>query len=298
MGGVHLWAWDLFCVVAMAATAATVPQLDVAFGEALEKIPLARVNDSAKPRTGTETSPTPSFDVSFGALITSDYNYRGYTLSNHQPSVSSYFEATYDILFAGAYASSVSFPGVPSLQMTYSAGVRPVFGPVTVEVGVGYYNYPGSHGIIDYPEYYLRPSYVVSSKLTLGLNVYYAPDYIRSGAWENYISGTAKYAITDALSISGEIGRQLYGTTNATPEIPAIALPDYTYWNFGFSYKYDFVTVDIRFHNNTLSKQRCFLITGTGDPVSGSNGCGSAVIGTISLDSTLSALKTTMAAEK
>ena len=144
----------------------------------------------------------------------------------------------------------------------------------------------------------MRPSYAVNPKLTLGLNIYYAPDYIRSGAWENYTSATAKYAITDALSVSGEIGRQRYGITDATEVAPAIALPDYTYWNLGFSYKYDFITFDVHFHDNTLSKQRCFLITGTGDPVRGSNGCGAALIGTVSLDSTLSAFKTLVAAAK
>ena len=292
-----VWSCPSFSVAAWVAVALILCQERAAHAQPREG-PSVSDESPAVTSAAPAGSSRSSFDVSFGTLVVSDYNYRGYTLSDHKPSVSGYFEATYDILFAGAYASSVNFPGVPSLQMTYSAGVRPVFGPVTVEVGAGYYNYPGSHGIIDYPEYYVRPSYAVNPKLTLGLNIYYAPDYIRSGAWENYISATAKYSITDALSVSGEIGRQRYGTTDATNVSPAVALPDYTYWNFGFAYKHDFITFDVHFHDNTLSRQRCFLITGTGDAVRGSNGCGAALIGTVSLDTTLSTFKTLVARAK
>jgi uncharacterized protein (TIGR02001 family) len=254
-------------------------------------IPGAPVTTAVAPVTALQ----PVFDVTFGTLATSDYNYRGYTLSDHKPSVSAYFEGTYGILFARLYASSVRLPNLPSLQNTYSAGIRPVFDAITVEIGVDYYNYPGSHGIIDYPEYYLRPSYVVNSKLTLGLNFYYAPNYIRSGAWENYISATAKYAITETISFSSEIGRQRFGTTEATVLALPVKLPDYSYWNIGFAYTYKIATFDLRYHATTLSKQNCFLITGTGDAASGSRNCGTAIIATMSLDSSLPALKALIA---
>jgi len=175
--------------------------------------------------------------------------------------------------------------------------VRPVFDAITAEIGVDYYSYPGSHGIIDYPEYYLRPSYVVNSKLTLGLNFYYAPNYIRSGAWENYVSATAKYAITETISLSSEIGRQRFGTTEATILVLPVKLPDYSYWNIGFAYTYKIATFDLRYHAATLSKQHCFLITGTGDLASGSRNCGSAIIATLSLVPSLSAFKVLIAGE-
>ena len=241
------------------------------------------------------TAVQPVFDVTFGTLAMTEYNYRGYTLSDHKASVSAYFEGTYAILFARLYASSVRLPNLPSLQNTYSAGVRPVFDAITVEIGVDYYSYPGSHGIIDYPEYYLRPSYVVNRKLTLGLNFYYAPNYIRSGAWENYISVTAKYAITDTISFSSEIGRQRFGTTEPAVLALPVKLPDYSYWNVGLAYTNKIATFDLRYHATTLSKQNCFLFTGTGDAASGSRNCGPAIIATMSLASSLPALKALIA---
>ena len=136
------------------------------------------------PRTDTASK----FDVNVTASIASDYNYRGYTLSDHKPSVSTNFEATYNILFAAINTASVQMPMLSQLQMTDYVGIRPVFGPTTVETGVAYYSYPGSAIDISYPEYYVAPSYALTSRFTIGVNAYYAPDYSRTGAWENFDS--------------------------------------------------------------------------------------------------------------
>jgi uncharacterized protein (TIGR02001 family) len=231
------------------------------------------------------------FDVNVTASITSDYNYRGYTLSDHKPSASTSFQATYNILFANITADSVRIPMLSQLQMTDYAGIRPVFGLVTVEAGVAYYSYPGSAIDISYPEYYVAPSYKLTSSFTIGVSAYYAPDYSRTGAWENFDSFNAKYTFDSGLAISGELGRQSFGTTKATATDTAHKLPDYTYWNLGFSYTYKALTFDLRYFATTLSKQSCFLITGTGQAAAGSNGCSPAFVATLSWNTGLSGLK-------
>lgn len=232
-----------------------------------------------------------TFDVNINGSLTSDYNYRGYTLSDHRPSASTNIEATYNIFFAGINGASVQMPMLSQFQMTNYAGIRPVFGKLTVESGIAYFSYPGSSIDISYPEIYVAPSYALTSKLTVGLNAYYAPDYSRTGAWENYDSISAKYTFDSGLSVSGELGRQSFGTTSATPVAAAVKLPDYTYWNFGFSYTYKVLTFDLRYFATTLSKQSCNLITGTAPAGMGSNGCEPAIIGTLSWNTSLSGLK-------
>ena len=200
----------------------------------------AQQADSATPPApSTTTRPAPpkdatsAFDVNFGAAITSDYNYRGYTLSDHRPSASSNIEATYNIFFAGVNTASVDMPKLSQFQMTNYVGIRPTFGQLTVEAGIAYYSYPGSAIDISYPEYYVAPTYALTPKLTVGVSAYFAPDYSRTGAWENYNAVQAKYTLDSGLSFSGELGRQGFGTTTATPSSPAYKLPDYTYWNLG-----------------------------------------------------------------
>jgi uncharacterized protein (TIGR02001 family) len=271
--------------------------LVMAIASALRSQANAQEAASAPPARSTASVPAPGtdtaskFDVSVAASITSDYNYRGYTLSGHKPSVSTNFEATYNILFAAIDAASVQIPMLSHLQMTDYAGIRPVFGPITVETGVAYYSYPGSVIDTSYPEYYVAPKYALSSKFTIGVNVYYAPDYSRTGAWENFDSIDAKYTFDTGLAISGELGRQSFGTTKATAMDAAHKLPDYTYWYLGFSYSYKALKFDLRYFATTLSKQSCFLITGTGQAAAGSNGCNPALVATLSWNTSLSGLK-------
>jgi uncharacterized protein (TIGR02001 family) len=267
-------------------------------GAALVAAPLSAQAQQTTPQpagavataTSSGAAATSAFDASVSGTLTSDYNYRGYTLSNHFPSAATDMEATYGIFFAGINSASVDMPQLSQFQMTDSAGLRPVFGSLTFEVGAEYYSYPGSEIDVDYVEFYAAPTYALSSKLTVGLNAYYAPDYDRTGAWENYNSGTLKYQLDSNWSVSGELGRQRFGTTRPTADSPATKLPDYTYWNFGVSYTYKILTADLRYYDDTLSKQSCFLITGTGSAL-GSNGCSAAIIGSLTWSLNVSALK-------
>jgi len=233
----------------------------------------ARSTDMPAPTPGPQAAPL--FDAKFSAGITSDYNYRGYTLSNHKPSVFGTAEWDYGILFASVNSASVQMPNLSHFQMTDTLGIRPAFGPVTVETGVAYYSYPGGASDPSYSEFYVAPSYSATSRLLVGLKLYYAPDYYRMGVWENYNSIAAKYDVGSGLTISAELGHQTFGKT------AIVALPNYTYGNIGLSFTYKSLTFDLFYHATTLSKQTCFLITGTGSEIGGSNGCDSAVIATL-----------------
>jgi len=157
----------------------------------------AQQADSATPPAPSTTArPEPakdsdsSFDANIGAALASDYNYRGYTLSDHRPSVSTNIEATYKSFFLGTNAASVQIPMLSQLQMTNYAGLRPVFGSLTVEMGIAYFSYPGSVIDTSYPEVYIAPSYAITAKLKVGLSAYYAPNYSRTGAWETTTRST------------------------------------------------------------------------------------------------------------
>jgi hypothetical protein len=110
------------------------------------------------PPTAPATEAPSSFDAKFSAGITSDYNYRGYTLSNHLPSVSANGEADYDIFFASVNVASVQMPGLSHFQMTDTLGLRRAFGALTIETGGAIYSYPGFTNDPSYAEVYFSPS--------------------------------------------------------------------------------------------------------------------------------------------
>ena len=247
---------------------------------------------SKAPAAKTSSDDASTFDAKFGAALTSNNIFRGYTLSNNLPSVSGSVEASYAIFFTSLNGASVQIPQLSQFQLSSTTGLRPKFGALTLEAGFAYYTYPHSARDLSYGEIYLAPSYDITSKLTLGLSVYYGQNYYRSGAWENYDAVTGKYDFGHGLVFSAELGRQSFGTTAATPPIK---LPDYIYGNVGATYTYRALAFDLRFHGTTLSRQSCFLITGTGSPA-GSSGCQPTIVGTVSWNGAWSELRSAFGA--
>src|SRR5581483_6268393 len=95
--------------------------------------------------------PLPAFepwDIAFGGGIVSDYVFRGVTQSNHQPSVTAYFEPRYNInkdlqLYIGTSGESISFANRAAAEVDVYGGIRPTFGAAAFDFGVWGYLYPG-----------------------------------------------------------------------------------------------------------------------------------------------------------
>ncbi|TCR66997.1 TorF family putative porin [Bosea sp. BK604] len=251
-------------------------------------------------------------DAAFNAKVMTDYNFRGISQTDRKPAVQGGVELQfYDNLFyAGVYASNVDLATKPPAEVDFYGGIRPKFGPVTFDLGVWQYYYPNEKQFIDgfgvywtprntdYTEVYGKVSYNWEDKLTVGANVFYAWDWLGTGASGTYASVTAKYMLPflEGLSISGEFGHYWLGTTNLAiwSTIPPTNLPDYNYWNAGISYTWKNLTADVRYHDTDLSKKQCFLLTADPSGVYSGNAsskwCNPTVVATLSFDITASSL--------
>ena len=182
----------------------------------------------------------------------------------------------------------------------FSAGIRPVIGPVTLDFGAIYYYYPRERQIVgltpedtDYYEGYAKASWAINDTFTVGANFFYSPDWLGTGATEAYASGTAKISLPNDVAVSGELGRIFLGTADYL--LPPTPYPDYTYWNAGASWTYEKVlTFDLRYHDTDLSKEECYAITsdphGFWSGSGRSRWCGATVIGSVSFDTTFTSL--------
>jgi len=281
-------------------------------------------------------APSP-WDIAFGAAVMNDYIFRGITQSNHKPSVAAYFEPRFNItknvqLYAGIAGESISFANRAAAEIDFYGGIRPTFGPVQFDFGYWYYYYPGGtcfggtdlaclpalpntnviKSVNDFWEVYAKASYAPIEPLSLGLNFYYSPNFLNTGASGEYLSGTAKYTFPTLANgvgfyISGELGHQWLGTTDAfygNALFPnGVDLKDYTTWNVGIGITYKVFTLDLRYSDTDLSKGDCNAFTG--DPGAsgianvtpintgglGSRWCGAAFIAKLSADPTLDSLK-------
>ena len=302
-------------------------------------------------------APFDPWDIAFGGAAVSDYVFRGVTQSNHQPSVAAYFEPRYNInkdlqLYIGTSAESISFANRAAAEVDVYGGIRPTFGAFALDFGVWGYLYPGGScadnvltgGIpggnvcpvstttifladgnvmkknVSFYEVYGKGNYTINDNWQVGVNEYYTPSFLNSGAWGDYASITGKYTAPSdifgksgfGMYVSGEFGRQWLGTTDRFYGVVSalgnfangIPYASYNTWNIGIGFTYKVFTLDIRYSDTDLSKGNCnaftsaFNATGTTNvtPINpggaGSNWCGATGIVKLSADLTaMSSLK-------
>jgi uncharacterized protein (TIGR02001 family) len=298
-------------------------------------------------------APFDPWDIAFGGGIMSDYIFRGVTQSNHNPSVAAYFEPRYNVnkdlqLYIGTSAESISVANRAAAEVDIYGGIRPTFGAFAFDFGVWGYLYPGGTCYFGAPfdtagnplsaqcaanflpngnvmkkdvsffEVYGKVNYTINDNWQFGLNEYYSPNFLNSGAWGNYTSITGKFTAPSTafgssgvgMYVSGEFGRQWLGTSDsfygtaftnpgfAGPFPNGIKYADYNTWNIGIGFTYKVFTLDLRYSDTNLSKGDCNAFTsdytarfdGSFTPINpggfGSNWCGAAGIAKLSADLT------------
>lgn len=134
----------------------------------------------------------PRCTFSANVALTTDYVFRGFSQTAEGPAVQGGFDATCGLFYAGVWASSLDFSGATdpnaavatsvdaSIEMDWYAGIKPVTGKVTWDLGVIYYTYP--NGLdplseLNYVELKVGASGEVWKDGTLGVTVFYSPDY-------------------------------------------------------------------------------------------------------------------------
>ncbi len=303
--------------------------------------------------------PPPAFepwDIAFGGALMNDYIFRGVTQSNHKPSVAAYFEPRYNVnkdlqLYVGLSGESISFANRAAAEIDVYGGIRPTFGAFAFDFGVWGYLYPGGTCFYGAPtdfagnvlsaecqanflpngnvikkdlsffEVYGKVTYTINDSWTVGLNEYYTPSFLNSGAWGDYASITAKWTAPSTIFgssgvgmyVSGEFGRQFLGTSDSFygtgpaaagpgfvgPFFPnGIKFADYNTWNIGIGFTYKVFTLDLRYSDTDLSRANCNAFTsdytakfdGSFSSINpsgvGSGWCGAAGIAKLSFDLT------------
>jgi hypothetical protein len=292
-------------------------------------------------------APFDPWDLAFGSAVMSDYVFRGVTQTNHQASVTAYFEPRYNVnkdlqLYIGTSTENVSFANRAAAEVDIYGGIRPTFGAAAFDFGVWGYLYPGGTCYFGAPfdgagnalspecaanalpngnvmkrdvsffEAYGKLNYTVNDNWAFGVNEYYSPNFLNSGAWGDYASVTAKFSAPSTFLnngvgfyVSGEFGRQwlgtsdsFYGTGAGTIFANGIPYADYDTWNIGIGFTYKVFTLDLRYSDTDLSKGNCsaftssFNASGTTSVTAinplgtGSNWCGATGIAKLSADLT------------
>jgi uncharacterized protein (TIGR02001 family) len=238
-------------------------------------IATACVAHAGEPAADASAAAADQSKLPAGAVLLSDYVYRGISYSAHQPSVGAYIEAQQGWLYAWTNFNSVKFSTSPAAELTMAAGMRPTLGKFDFDIGAAYYYYPGEIGPerSNYWEAHATVSHKLTDKITLQSTLAYAPDVWQTGAWGTYAAAALSFDLPSELVpadvswvLSFDVGRSLFGPTSSGGGVSAagggLPLPDYTNWRAGLTFSYRVFKLALNYTDTNLSKENCYVMTG------------------------------------
>lgn len=183
--------------------------------------------------------------------LTSDYVFRGISQSDSDIAIQGGFDAGYGALYAGVWGSSIDFGLDGTTEVDVYAGFKPTLGPVTLDLGVIGYLYPGMDSAFnaDMVEFKAGASFAPVENLSVGATVYYSPEFTFStGEAGVYVEGTAGYTFNDKFAVSGAVGNQSVDQTNYF----GASGDSYTTWNVGGTLSAYGFGFDLRYFDTDL----------------------------------------------
>jgi hypothetical protein len=215
--------------------------------------------------------------------------------------------------YGGISGESISFPNNAAAEIDLYGGFRPTFDKLALDIGGWYYWYPGGEcfGIaagtvgncllngggvpagvsvpepgfspfgngnvvkknVSFWEVYGKATYTFNDQWAAGIQEWYSPNVLNSGAYGWYTTGNVTYTapstwFTNGLGmyLSGDVGYWALGTSDsfyaAPPAFPAgVKYTSYWTWDVGVGFTYKVLTLDLRYYDTNLSKAQCNVFT-------------------------------------
>lgn len=212
-------------------------------------------------------------EVSGNINLTTDYVFRGVSLSDGNPAVQGGFDWTEGQLYAGVWGSSLT----DGVELDVYGGWTPSTGPVDWDLGLVAYFYPGADdddAEFDYFEAKAAGTFNVTDQFGVGGAVYYSPENYGDTGEAIYLEVNASYTLNDQLSFSGAYGNQSIDDPDGAPG--GLEEDDYNTWNIGGTYAMHGFEVDLRYHDTDIEDDSDIGLT------LDENNYDSAVVATIS----------------
>lgn len=169
-------------------------------------------------------------EVSGSVSFATDYVFRGISQTSGNAAVQGSLDYTQGIFYAGIWGSNVDFEGCcgESVELDGYVGITPTTGPVSWDLSVVGYFYPGADGSsnLDYYEALIGASVPVTDQFSIGGLFGYTPEYAGDTGDGTYYEINGTFAASDALSFTAAWGQQDVDDFGDS----------YSTWNIGGSY--------------------------------------------------------------
>ena len=193
---------------------------------------------------------TPAITFTGTAGFTTDYRFRGVSLSDRDVAGQASITATSKIgLFASIWGSTIEPVGATATsngseqEIDLTVGYSKAIGLITPTVGVIGYVYPGGHNVAYYEPFVSLAGAVGPVTLTVGAN--YAPNQKNTVEDNIYVYGLASFGIPNTpVTIKGSVGYE-----NGAFDYGVGSKMDYM---IGADFKYKFLTLGVQYIANDL----------------------------------------------
>ena len=233
--------------------------------------------DKGSLKDSAPAEPKREWELTYNFSAVSQYVFRGFSQSAERPAVQGGADLTYKWFYAGIWSSLIDFDkdaNFPTLdvahtEIDYYAGIKPVFGKITFDLGVIYYTYPRARdgGLfankeLDMIELKFGASTEVWKDATVGATVFYSPEYTGQTGDVWTFEGTIAQGLPKIRditpSISATLGYQT-GDTALYRSLVANGDDDFLYWNIGLGLAFgDRFSLDFRYWDTNVSTANSF----------------------------------------
>jgi hypothetical protein len=129
---------------------------------------------------------------------------------------------------------------------------------------------------VSFWELYGKGTYTFNDNWAAGIQEYYSPSVLNSGAWGWFSTGNITWTAPSTtfqnglgLYISGDLGYWDLGTSNVfygtgvvgSPFQNGVKYTSYATWDAGLGFTYKVLTLDLRYYDTNLTKAQCNVFT-------------------------------------
>lgn len=192
-------------------------------------------------------------EVSANVSLTSDYVFRGVSLTDNDPAIQGGFDWSNDMFYAGVWGSSL----LEGTEIDLYGGWTPSLGPVALDLGIIGYFYPGADdddAELDYFELLFGAEYPLTEQFSIGGAIYYTDENYGETGEATYYEVNATYAASDALEFSGAYGNQSIGDADGEDGVDVTDESDYNAWNLGGTLAFHGFSLDLRYHGTDIDE--------------------------------------------
>ncbi len=206
-----------------------------------------------------DAGPFAAGNFSASTAITTDYVFRGQSLSDEGPAIQGSLDWGYNSFYVGIWGSNLEI-GDGSIELDYYGGYASSIGPIDYDAMLIYYDFPGtsesSVGGVDPNQFetWLTLSHTFADTPftpTLGFYWAWSPDFTLEDGTAHFLEGQLGLSLPAGFGLDFNYGWQTVDGDKTTPTgwNGGGSGFDYTTWNFGVTKDVVGFGLDLRYYD-------------------------------------------------